>query len=225
MDPRKRKKGAARSSGGSGRDGRHQLGRLTGWLIMIGAVTVGVGTIFLMVRGRTPEAPPQPQVSVRNEVLSAEIRDPRVGEVERKFLCPCGNCDLELSECTCDNANGALEMKKTIVALLDSGLNVKAVVATLTSRFPGSLRDSKAVPETVEEPVKAASGDSFARVVAKLDCVCGNCRKTLAECDCAHPDGAAEVKAFIRQRLAEGFNDSDVLSAVKRVYGSHVFQP
>jgi cytochrome c-type biogenesis protein CcmH/NrfF len=223
MGARKRKKGVAHSGAESGRAGRNGWGRLTGWLIMIGAVTVAAGTMFLMVRGGTPEAPPQPQVSVRNEVLAAEIRDPRVGEVERKFLCPCGNCGLQLSECTCDNANGALEMKKTIVALLTSGLDEKAVVATLTSRFPGSLRDEKAVPETVEQPVEAASGDSFALIVAKLDCVCGNCRKTLAECDCAHPNGAAEVKAFIKQRLAEGFNVSDVLSAVKRVYGNRVF--
>ncbi len=225
MGQRQKKKGSAHSSADNDSVDRNEWGRLTGWLVVLAVVIVAVGTMVLIVRSRPSKVINKPRVAVRNDVLAAETTDPRMEEVERTLFCPCGNCNLKLSKCTCDNANGALEVKKTIVALLESGLDVKAVAATLSSRFPGSLRNTKTTPEVVEQPMETASGDSFAAVVAKLHCLCGNCRKLLAECECAHRNGAIEVKTFIKKRLAEGFSGSDVLSAVKRVYGSRLFHP
>ena len=41
-----------------------------------------------------------------------------VQSIATLFDCPCGNCDLNLADCTCDNAKGALEIKGYISTLL-----------------------------------------------------------------------------------------------------------
>ena len=75
-------------------------------------------------------------------IAAAEQADPRILEVERRFLCPCHRCGgMELAECSCDTPGGALEAKGVIVELIAQGHGTEAVVAEIARRY-GSLKPS-----------------------------------------------------------------------------------
>ncbi|NOZ93857.1 MAG: hypothetical protein GXP47_03820 [Acidobacteria bacterium] len=186
-----------------------------GWMITVGTVAVAVAMLALLARPKTATAPQEVIEATGADVLKAEIGDPRVGEVERRFVCPCGTCGKELDECSCETA---MKMKSAIVALLGEGRDVDSVVATLSGRFPGALKAAGEVAGTA--PVNGAAGsDTFLEVTQRLDCPCGNCQLRLADCDCDHDRGAHEVKAFIRERIRDGRTASEIIAAFDRVYG------
>ena len=207
-----RKKSAKPRGGG-------QRGKSTfGWLVIAGTVAVGVAVMAVMVRPQAPEAPGSAVKPARSDLLVAEIRDPRVGEVERRFRCPCGTCAKELTDCECDNASGALEMRAAIVALINGGDDVKATVAAIADRFPGALKsESEAVRST--SPAEKNDDSVFLEVARRVDCPCGNCKLRLIDCDCDHDRGAHEIKAFVRERVRAGRTASEIISAFDRVYG------
>jgi len=212
---RKRPNSTRGAGGGAGRRGFDW-----GWVIMAATVVLGIAVIALTTRGQAPAAPePASAPPPSSEILAAEIRDSRVGEVEQRFACPCGRCDGKpLTECACDSPGGAQEMKAAIVALLGAGSSVDATVAAIAGRFPGALRDSPGAAEATSE-ANPNEGDVLLAVVRNVDCPCGNCQLRLIDCTCEHDHGASEVKAFVRERARAGRTASEIIAAVDRVYG------
>jgi hypothetical protein len=57
-------------------------------------------------------------------------------------------------------------------------------------------------------------------VASNFKCACGGCGELpLIECSCDMPRGAVEEKAFIRQKLREGFTIDQVIQLVEGKYG------
>ncbi len=204
-----RKKAGSRRGPGTG----ERVG--LGWLVIVGTVAVAVAVMALLVRPKTAEAPQESIAPARSDVLVAEIRDPRVGKIERRFRCPCGTCGKELADCNCGTAT---EMKSAIVALLAGESGVDDVVATIADRFPGALKTAPEAARTASAD-DGGGGDVFLEVARRIDCPCGNCQLRLADCDCDHDRGAQEVKAFIRERIRAGRSAAEVIAAFDRVYG------
>jgi len=58
-------------------------------------------------------------------------------QVVSQFDCPCGNCNLTLLECTCDEARGAVEIKGFIRDRLAAGLAADQVAAAVERQYGG----------------------------------------------------------------------------------------
>ncbi len=216
MTTKKNRKRPAKPARAGGRDVLNR--RLDpGWLIIGAVVAIGMTAMVIVIRDRSAP-PPAPQAtlpSVNTDILSAELRDPRVGQVEKMFRCQCGRCDLSnLTDCTCDSPKGATEMKTAIVELLARGLDVEQTVAEMSKRYGPP---NTAAAEVMPVPTRAAP--DLAMVAALVDCPCGNCQLRLVDCDCSRDRGAHEVKAFIAKRLQEGRSVDEIVRAVGRVYG------
>ena len=57
-------------------------------------------------------------------------------------------------------------------------------------------------------------------VASNFKCACGGCGELpLVECNCDMPRGALEEKAFIRQKLRDGFTIDQVIQLVDGKYG------
>lgn len=65
---------------------------------------------------------------------------------------------------------------------------------------------------------KSAIASDIAR---QLMCSCG-CGMVLATCDCELPDGATEMKALIKQKLAQGQSEEQVIQFFVARYGEQV---
>lgn len=117
----------------------------------------------------------------------------------------------------------------TVVAL---GIGIwgayQAGVASATSdRAPSSpMAVSPTPPAGMIPPAEANpyAGDPRVEAVAsRFLCSCGNCGgDTVWVCDCTHPKGAMEVKAFIARHLSSGKSVDDVISLVKAQYGGFI---
>ena len=180
----------------------------------------------------------------RNAILAAELNDPQMLEVERRFVCPCKRCGgLELTECECDGPDGALEMKTMLAGLLGNGENADQATVALSARFGGLKprsewrqaeevasqpkgRDPGVAPKLVEAVshettnVQVPGVASLAKIVQSFDCPCGNCDLTLSDCTCDHSGGSEEVKGYIEQRLADGQSAEEVIEGVERSFGA-----
>ncbi len=207
-----------------GRRAARRSGIEPGWLVLGAILVVGLGAMVAVVRDRARTATPS-SAPIRASVVAAELADPRVAEVERRFLCPCGRCgNMQLPECSCDVPGGALEVRGVIADLLARGLTVEETVAAVARRY-GSLapdpEGTEAPSSASPEPVAAHAVPELqvAAVASRLRCFCGRCSHRLDTCDCSHPSGARTVKAFIRARLAAGDAPEVVATAVEREFG------
>ncbi|MCH7636405.1 MAG: hypothetical protein IIA12_01885, partial [Proteobacteria bacterium] len=173
--------------------------------------------------------------------LTADVLD-----VAGKFRCACGSCEEpELAECTCPTA---VEEKELISRELRRGQGEAEVVRLverryggLKSRFPSMLSSGPPATESAAEGfaqsqlgdyaegdarrasglrVLAAAVDSTA-VVSRFTCACGECQDhALSACDCDHPRGAVEMKAFIDHKISQQRHTVDELvRAVAYEYG------
>ena len=189
------------------------------WPLLIAVFAIAVTALVTAVRGPREASRPRTAAPPSGTILAKEIRDPRVGEVERRFRCPCGQCGgKDLVECGCDAPGGAQETKAAIIAALDAGNDVESTVATIARRFPGAL---KATGDTARvAPLGVSShGNVFLEVAGQIDCPCGECQLRLLDCNCEKDRGAAEVKAFIRERDRAGRTVPEIIAAFERVYG------
>ena len=60
-------------------------------------------------------------------------------------------------------------------------------------------------------------------IASNFRCACGGCGELpLIECNCDMPRGAIEEKAFIREKLREGYTIDQVIQLVEREYGLRV---
>lgn len=175
----------------------------------------------------------------RTAIATTELSYPQMAEIEKMFVCPCGNCgELELEVCACEGPGGALEMKTTIARMLRSGSNVDEIVAVVTTQFGGlkptaasaqnSLPDEQPESTVVDNPNAVplhsahdqdADPNDVLKVVSAFDCPCGNCALTLLECTCDHAHGAVEIKAYVRAKLASGLSPEQVIDDIDRTYG------
>lgn len=104
-----------------------------------------------------------------------------------------------------------------IVLLFLVGLTVKMV-----------LYPSPNIPKVEKiSKVPLLADDSMERqiqlVASNFRCACGGCGELpLIECTCDMPRGAIEEKAFIREKLKEGFAIDQVIERVEREYGHRI---
>lgn len=100
-------------------------------------VGVSAGIATLMVALVVSQGSTGPAVD-RTAILAAELNNPRMLEVERRFICPCGRCgELELTECECDGPGGALEMKTMLARFLENGDDADQATVALFAQYGG----------------------------------------------------------------------------------------
>jgi len=58
-----------------------------------------------------------------------------VQSIAAQLDCPCGNCELNLADCTCDNPNGALEIKSYISSLLKTDKSKDDIVKEVKAKY------------------------------------------------------------------------------------------
>ena len=175
----------------------------------------------------------------RAAIATAELSFPRIQEIERMFVCPCGRCgELELEVCECDGPGGAMEMKTAIARALRAGSSTDEIVSTLAREYGGLKPEGDReirvrMEQDTESPLVAAhkngsiqgrdhfvaDPDDVLMVVKAFDCPCGNCALTLVECTCDHARGAVEVKGFIKERFEAGVSADLVIDEVDKKYG------
>jgi cytochrome c-type biogenesis protein CcmH/NrfF len=75
------------------------------------------------------------------------------------------------------------------------------------------------VPLSADDPMES----QVQLVASHFKCACGGCGELpLAECNCDMPRGALEEKAFIREKLREGFTIDQVIQLVEGKYGLRI---
>lgn len=105
----------------------------------------------LKPEGTGTESSPQGQTAVKDFEgddtavnLHSSHREPAAPEavmrVASVFDCPCGNCVLTLVDCTCDHANGAVEVKAYINDRLSAGLSEADVIEAVAQAFGAQRR-------------------------------------------------------------------------------------
>ncbi len=77
------------------------------------------------------------------------------------------------------------------------------------------LETSSRIEGSIDEQVK--------RIASNFSCACGGCGELpLVECTCDMPRGAQEEKAFIRNKLMEGFATDNIIRLVEKKYGYRI---
>jgi cytochrome c-type biogenesis protein CcmH/NrfF len=108
-----------------------------------------------------------------------------------------------------------------IVAIIALIFSVGLAVKTVLYRSPE-------IPEREAVPERPLSGDASTerhveRVASNFRCACGRCDElSLVECDCDVLRGAMEMKAFIREKLRDGFTIDQVIKWVEMEYGHRI---
>ena len=75
----------------------------------------------------------KPRVSGPNQ--TARVWSSEVREISTFFKCPCGNCDLVLDNCTCDNVKGAYEVKDFINSLLTQEVSGSEIIEQVDLKY------------------------------------------------------------------------------------------
>ncbi len=103
-----------------------------------------------------------------------------------------------------------------------------AVIFSLGLAVKMAFYPNPDIPEVGQmEKVPLSADDPMERqvqlVASNFKCACGGCGELpLIECTCDMPRGALEEKAFIRQKLREGFTIDQVIERVEREYGLRI---
>jgi hypothetical protein len=169
-----------------------------------------------------------------------------VRQVASRFWCSCGNCETpELADCSCPRA---VEEKKLIDQELQQGTAELEVVRTVHRRYGGiksqyaSLVQEEGTGAALDGgaaalPARVGTNDSGAALPAggvpvaveadtlaiagRFTCACGQCGElALADCDCDHPRGAREMKAFIAYQISRQRHTADeIVQSVSYEYG------
>lgn len=72
-------------------------------------------------------------------------------------------------------------------------------------------------------PTEGSIDEQVKRIATNFSCACGGCGELpLAECTCDMPKGAQEEKAFIRNKLMEGFATDNIIRLVEEKYGHRI---
>lgn len=223
--------------------------RLGSTTLTLLAIAGGLALI-LIIQSPTRKEPLKPtqliEAKSNDPALEAKVR-----EIASKFICTCGKCgEQSLDVCSC---NTAVEERKLIRNSLQLGQSSDQVMAAVRSAY-GWMKTDLAAQRDSSVPVTQSSkklsvpngfGSSLAgqssghlasatrvatpadrtEIFSRFRCPCGQCgTQELKDCDCGHPRGAREVKAFIDSKIAEAkYTVGGVLSEVELKYGDRKF--
>ncbi|MEW6061129.1 MAG: cytochrome c-type biogenesis protein CcmH [Bacteroidota bacterium] len=184
------------------------------------------------------------------QVTEQKSNDPtleaKVKEVASKFICSCGTCgEQSLDTCTCGNAvqqrqfirthfqaDQSVEqvifavnttygwMKKEFTARYDSLARKKGVSTKIA--LPPDIQSGLLASNSVAQKVDANSLKvNREEVFSHFRCPCGKCgMDDLKTCECSHPKGAKEVKAFVDAKIAVNqFSTDQIITMVAQTYG------
>lgn len=216
-------------------------------LLIIGGVTIFLALPYITVNPPGRKSQTVPLIEQRSGDPELEAR---VLQIASKFICSCGTCgEQPLDICTC---NRAVEERQFIRNNLQGGQSDEQIIAGLNSLFgwmkpefvarsdslarPRSPSAKLTLPKQNRNPLfsfatKVAVNNKIATTADRVEifshftCACGQCSiDELKECECNHPRGAQEVKAFVDERIREAkYTVAQLISDVERKYGSRKF--
>ena len=145
------------------------------------------------------------------------------GESNELQAAYCGQCGAALAGRKRVN-RGSVKWEppyRTIVAIIAmifaAGFVFKMVISSSSRTYNGGgiYQQSSMGVGPIEEQVQL--------VASNFKCACGGCGELpLIECDCDMPRGALEEKAFIREKLTEGYPADQVIQWVEDRYGLRI---
>lgn len=180
---------------------------------------------------------------VENRSLDPKI-EIRVKEIASKFACSCGTCnELPLDTCSCAKA---VEERQYIRDRIQSGETNDQIVQAINSTYgwmkkgyavtsgsfsqkgpganPGGRESQRALRATGLD-VKVATTFDRIEIFSHFMCPCGQCGiDELKDCNCDHPRGATEVKAFVDQKIdQQKYTTTQLIVMVEKQYGNRKF--
>lgn len=217
---------------------------------LMGLLIFGGVAVFVLVSnlGGNKTQPGQ-RVAQPIEAKSADPAvEAKVLAVASKFICSCGTCgELPLETCGCGTA---VQERQFIRSSLEAGQSEDKIIAAVNTSF-GWMKpqfavkyDSSSRKNTVTDKLTVAAQKEFSltplpakspsRIATAFDrveifshfqCPCGQCGiDELKDCSCNHPRGAAEVKAFADQKIAENkYTIAQVIEQIEKQYGGRQF--
>ena len=107
------------------------------------------------------------------------------------------------------------------VLLLVSGLLGGVVVGNL-GHGPVVGERGLSLSQPASSPPAIRLSPELSQFMAGWMCPCGSCEDLLVECPCDMPNGAHEVRTYVRQLNADGVTLDDIRNRVVDRYGSTV---
>jgi len=98
----------------------------------LGLVAFGIAAGFAIFKFSGDSAENHSHNSIPQSLQSAEVLD-----IAKEFMCPCGTCSDALDGCTCDDKNGAVEVKSFIAQKLLEGHKKPHIVEMVQERYGG----------------------------------------------------------------------------------------
>jgi hypothetical protein len=190
--------------------GSHQRKGLSPAIIasLILGCTIGlVSIVYIMGQHLRPQPDAQIEAQTGNAAIEAQVT-----LIATQFICACGDCSGEsLEKCSC---NVAKKARQTIRESIQAGRSPGDIMATIDRSFGGRKADSAFAQSGL-----STTGSLTAlrtEVLSHFRCPCGKCgMENLAECECQHPRGAKEVRAFLDKKLAT--------AEIEKAYGGKKF--
>lgn len=212
-------------------------------LLIIGGVTIFLALPYIRENPLGRKSQPAPLIEQRSGDPKLEAR---VLQIASKFICSCGTCgEQPLDVCTCERA---VEERQFIRNYLQAGQTNEQIIAALNTTFgwikpefaarydslarmtgqstkltvpKQSESDMLALASKISSTYKLATSLDRVEVFSRFKCPCGQCGiDELKDCNCNHPRGATEVKAFIDEKIREGtFTVAQLIGEVEKKYG------
>lgn len=219
--------------------------------VLLFAAAAGL-VIFVSVyfnNGSIPQTSIQ-TVQVAEQKSNDQALEAKVKVVASRFICSCGTCgEQSLDTCTCGNA---VQQRQFIRMHLQAGQSEEQVILAVNTTYGwmkkefttqyDSLARKKGVSMKVTLPTDIQSGPLTANSVVEkagannlrvnreevfshFRCPCGKCgMDDLKTCECTHPRGAKEVKAFVDAKIAiNQFSTDQIIAIVAQTYGGRKF--
>ena len=98
--------------------------------VIVAVLGAGIAGILYSQRPRSTA-----QFRPRGLPSNSFVWPQEVQSIAAQLDCPCGNCELNLADCTCDNPKGALEIKSYISSLLKSDKSRDDIVKEVKAKY------------------------------------------------------------------------------------------
>ncbi len=193
-----------------------------------GVIAIGLGIIvFLLFNNDVHRNRANTNFSGNN--IAAGFAGGKFVEIASKFTCACGECNDDLTDCSCPTANrekqliqDELEENTPEIVIIKK---VNKEYGMLKTKYAYLLNRKTMGSKTAEEETNRNAIATVADrdvIISKFECLCGECNvPELAECNCTHPNGAQEVKGFIdRQISAKKYSVREIIEMVNNKFHS-----
>lgn len=215
------------------------------WLFLVPTLVVVFVWIFFN-RVQTKQTVQNNTAPILEQKSNDPALEAKVLQVASKFICSCGTCgEQPLDTCACETAG---QERQFIRTQIQSGQSLEQVILVLNSTYgwmkkefvvqydslarkngistkvtlppdiqSGLLSSNSAVKKTGINNVKINREEVFSH----FRCPCGKCgMDDLNICECAHPRGAKEVKAFVDEKIAlNQYSMDQIIQLVDEKYG------